>query len=271
MEEFSVLISVYYKEKPEYLSQSLQSIFSQTIPIPEVVLVKDGPLTKDLDLVIESFTEQYANLKVIELPQNVGLGKALNVGLLHCSYDIVARMDSDDICVKNRFELQINYLNENPTIAILGSWVDEFSDNINNIISTRTLPEFHSEIVEYAKFRCPLNHPSVIFRKNVIEEAGGYKDFYLFEDYYLWIRLICKNVQFANIQQSLILMRVNDDLFKRRGGFKYACSEIKLQYEFLKLGHISYLGFAKNVMIRFSVRIFPNKIRALIYRHFLRK
>lgn len=126
--QFSVLISVYHREVPSYLSASLQSIFNQTLVPSEVVLVKDGPLTPELDLVIDEFVAKYSTLKIVILPENVGLGRALNEGLKHCSHELVARMDSDDICKPDRFEKQIMAFEQQKDVAVVGSWIDEFED-----------------------------------------------------------------------------------------------------------------------------------------------
>lgn len=270
MNEFSVLISVYHKENPNFLDESLNSIFNQTVLPSEVVLVKDGPLPRCLDQIISSYQDRYDILKVVVLNVNLGLGRALNEGLKRCTYDLVARMDSDDICVCNRFEKQLEVFLKYPNVSVVGSCVDEFSDSPSVINSIRYVPELHSDIFEYSKRRCPINHPTVMFRKKVIDDCGGYLHFYLFEDYYLWVRLLLNNVEFYNVQQSLVLMRVDPSLFNRRGGFSYAFSEIKLQHEFLRLRHIDIKMFFSNVLIRFFIRIIPNRLRAFIYRNLLR-
>lgn len=269
--EFSVLLSVYFKEDPLFLKQALESIWhAQTLKPTEIVIVKDGPLTIELDEVINDFSKT-APVKIVALEKNRGLGTALNIGLAQCQYDIVARMDSDDISKPTRFEKQIEYLSKNPETDLVSASIDEFRETTAHIISTRRLPEFHSEIEKFAKKRCPVNHPVVVFKKNAVLKAGGYQHFPLFEDYYLWARMLMSGSKFHNLQESLLHFRTNPQTYKRRGGFKHAINEIKLQKEFHKVGFINLMEMIRNNFIRLTVRIFPNILRAKFYKHFLRK
>ena len=160
---FSVLLSLYAKESPTFLASSLDSIFHQTLLPDEIILVKDGPLTVELDAIVSDYAARYPILKVIPLPQNQGLGKALNEGLKHCSYDIVARMDTDDISKPDRFEKQIAVFRKHPELDLVGAWIDEFEEDIHHVISTRKLPERHEDVMSYATRRNPINHPVVMF------------------------------------------------------------------------------------------------------------
>lgn len=267
---FSVLLSIYYKERPDFLRQSLDSLFSQTLLPTEVVLVKDGPLTKTLDIIIEEYSKRYLQLKIVSLSVNQGLGKALNEGLKYCSYDLVARMDTDDIAKPNRFEKQLDVFNNHPEIDIVSSWIDEFEGDTNHILSIRKLPEYHKEIYKFAKKRNPINHPAVMFRKSSVLAAGGYKHFPLFEDYYLWVRMLMNGAKFYNIQESLLYFRSSSDMFKRRGGINYALMELKFEQELLRIKFIDKSIFIKNILIRFISRLIPNKLRTIIYKHLLR-
>lgn len=271
MVQFSVLLSVYWKENPLYFTQSLESIFNQTTQPDEVVLVKDGPLNDELDAVVDDFTARYDIFKVISLPENVGLGNALQEGLKHCSCDLVARMDSDDICVSNRFELQLKAFYQHPEVSIVGGWIEEFSSDPAVIESSRKLPENNVEIVAFSHSKCPMNHVTVMFRKGDVISSGGYQHFYLFEDYWLWARMLHNGSKFYNIQQTLVLVRGGMAMSARRGGWKYAMSEVRLQRAFLHMGFIGWGSFIKNVTIRFTVRILPNRLRTMIYKNFLRK
>lgn len=268
--KFSVLLSVYEKEQVSFLRKSLNSVFNQTLLPDEVILVKDGPLTTELEHVIDDFARKYLMLKVISLPINQGLGKALNEGLRHCSNDIVARMDTDDVAKPYRFEKQIRIFCEHPEIDVVSAWVDEFEGTIFNVLSIRKLPQFHEKIQEYARRRCPVNHPVVMFRKNTVINAGGYQHFFLFEDYYLWVRMLLKGAKFYNIPESLLYFRMSKDMIRRRGGWKYMKSEVKFQKELWELHFINCPEFLCNVLIRFIVRIIPNSLRAIIYLKVLR-
>lgn len=268
--KFSVLLSLYYKEEPVFLSQSLNSIFNQSISPSEVIIVKDGPLSKVLEDVVSKYQHAYPLLKIVTLQQNQGLGRALNEGLKHCIYDIVARMDTDDIAKPDRFEKQLSFLGTHPEIDVVGSWIDEFEGSIDNILSVRKLPETPEDLFQYGKLRNPINHPAVMFRKSAVLRSGSYQHFPLFEDYYLWVRMLMNGSKFYNIQESLLYFRTSPDMFKRRGGLKYALTEMKLQYRFYTLGYISFYQMLKNDIVRTVVRLIPNSLRSIIYQKVLR-
>ena len=268
---FSVLLSLYAKESPTFLASSLDSIFHQTLLPTEIILVKDGPLTAELDAIVSDYAVRYPVLKVVALPQNQGLGRALNEGLKHCSYDIVARMDTDDIAKPERFEKQIAVFQKHPELDLVGAWIDEFENTPQHILSVRKVPETSGEIYEYGKKRCPVNHPVVMFRKSAVLAAGGYQHFPLFEDYFLWVRMLKNGAKFYNIQESLLYFRTSPNMFKRRGGWKYAMDEVRFQNVMRKMKMITWGRFLMNVAIRFPVRIMPNKLREVIYKKSLRK
>ncbi len=267
---FSVLMSLYAKEQPEYLRQSLDSVFDQSVIPNEVILVEDGPLTQELDAIVTEYVATQEGLKVVPLPENGGLGKALNEGLKHCSYELVARMDSDDIAMPNRFEKQLAVFEKYPQVEVVSSWIDEFYSTPDNVISTRKLPEYPYEVYKYAQKRCPINHPAVMFKKGSILFAGGYQPFHLFEDYFLWVRLLLNGAKFYNIQESLLKFRTSPNMYKRRGGLKHAINEVKFQNLIRKMGFITFRQYCMNISIRFITRIIPNKLRELVYKNLLR-
>lgn len=271
--QFSVLISVYSKERADYLTLSLKSITSDQTLIPdEVVLVKDGPLTPELDSVCKEYAALYPNIfKIVALPENVGLGRALNEGLNHCSYELVARMDSDDVSKPNRFERQIEVFESNPDLDIVSAWIEEFEYDSANAVSIKKLPEDHFSIFKYAKKRCPINHPVAMFKKSEVLLAGGYLDMHLYEDYYLWVRMLMGGSKFYNIQESLLSFRYSTETIKRRGGIKYANTEIKFFKELRKLGLINYAEFLKTIFVRVVARVIPNGFRVLLYQKLLRR
>ena len=268
---FSVLMSLYAKERPEFLRLSLDSIFNQTLMPDEVVLVEDGPLTDELNDVVEEYKMKYPPLfKSVKLLVNSGLGEALRQGLEHCSHDLVARMDTDDVSKPERFEKQVAYMESHGDIAACGAWIDEFIDSTDNVISCRKTVVTSDEINVFAKSRSPLNHPTVMFRKKCIEAVGSYQSFILFEDWYLWARLIKGGYKLANIPESLLWFRTSHDMFKRRGGWRYACNCAKLQYRFYKIGFISFPKAVTNAAMRGMVYVMPNFVRELLYKKFLR-
>ncbi len=267
---FSVLCSLYFKESPKALRESLQSIFSQTLMPNEVVIVKDGPLTNELEEVLEEFVSRFDIIKLVPLEKNVGLGAALNEGMKHCSYELIARMDTDDIAKSNRFEKQINKFKESPELDVVGAWIDEFEGESSNVLTVKRLPELHKDIFEHGKDRCPINHPVVMFKKTAVINSGGYKPFHLFEDYYLWVRMLINGAKFYNIQESLLYFRLSPDMFQRRGGLKYARSEAIFEKVMYNLGYISFLRMFYNTAIRFVVRLMPNVMREWIYKNIVR-
>lgn len=267
---FSVLLSLYHKEKATFLRTSLDSVFAQTALPTEVVLVEDGPLSSELDAVVAEYAERYEQLRVVKFAENRGLGRALNDGLNFCSYDIVARMDTDDVAKPKRFERQLNVFEEHPEYDVVGAWVDEFEGDIANVTSTRVLPESSDDIYEFAKKRNPINHPVVMFRKTAVEAAGGYKHFPLFEDYYLWVRMLLNGSKFYNIPESLLYFRSSPEMFMRRGGFSYACTETRYLWHIHQLGLVGLGQTCMNIPLRFLARVIPNSLRGFVYKRLLR-
>lgn len=272
MKDFSVLMSVYHKDNAKWFDDALYSVLvSQTVKPSEIVLVEDGPLPDELYVLIEKYRGLFKNFVSVKIPVNGGLGNALNAGLKKCKYEIVARMDSDDISKPNRFEAQLKVFKSNPNVDIVGAWIDEFEFDVDNIISIRKIPENHKQIIKYAQDRCPINHPVVMFRKRAVLAAGGYKHFPLFEDYSLWVRMLMNGSQFYNIQKSLLYFRFSSAMFKRRGGIKYAIDEFRFQKRMYEIGFIGSNTFLRNSAIRFSSRIMPNSMRKVLYKKILRK
>lgn len=265
---FSVLMSLYIKERPEYLRQSLDSIFSQTLKADEVVLMEDGPITTELKSVVKEYQNKYQELKVVSLPVNGGLGKALNEGLKYCSHNLIARMDTDDVAKPDRFKIQVDFMNKHPEIDCCSSWIEEFVDSTDNVVLIKKIPECNEEIYKFGKSRCPVNHPAVIYRKKSVISCGGYGPFP--EDYYLWGRMLKAGCVFHNLQESLVYFRFSEDVFKRRGGWKYNKSIIKLQKELYKLSYTSGFQYIRNVFIRSIVALIPNWMRSWFYKKFLR-
>lgn len=268
---FSVLMAVYKKEQPLFFKEALRSVFEQSLIPNEVVLVKDGPLTEELEQIIVDFSSKNEQLKVITLEKNQGLGEALRIGLNACSFDLVARMDSDDICKPYRFEKQIAFLKEHKEITIVGSWIEEFSDCKEEIEAIRELPQEDKQLKIFMKWRNPFNHMTVMFRKKDILAVGGYQPFYLLEDYYLWNRLANANYYFANIGESLLWARGGYTMLERRGGWKYVVSESKLLKFMYRSGRINIVEFGANLMMKSIIRLIGKHLRHTIYTFFLRK
>lgn len=263
---FSVLLSLYKKENPKYLKEALDSIFCQTVRSDDVVLVEDGLLPDNLEVVVRDYERQYHELHVVRFEQNRGLGVALNEGLKYCKHDIIARGDTDDINHPDRFERELKILLEHPEYDLISAWIDEFVDNPKQIHSQRRLPEKPEDIYKYGKHRCPVNHPVAMYRKKAVEKVGGYQTDLFPEDYYLWMKMLKAGYKFYNIQDSLLSFRYNPETIKKRGGWRYAVDEAKTQWKaYHQLHYLSIADFCFNVSIRFTTRIFPNKLRQFIY------
>lgn len=258
--KFSVLMSIYYKENVNYFKKSMESILNQEIPPNEIVLVEDGALPDSLNQEIEKFTLKYKNIKVIKLEKNMGLGEALKIGILSCSNEIIARMDTDDIAKSNRFKKQIEIFKNDATIDIVGSAIDQFKeiDGKINIIGVRKVPETNEKIRKRLKFLNAFNHPTVMFKKSKVLLAGNYsEEFNKLEDYYLWVRMALNNCKFYNIQESLLYFRITEDTSKRRSGIKMLLGDLKLHSYFLKNNFINEIEFIRNIIFWSIYRIAP--------------
>lgn len=270
--QYSVLMSVYYKENPKWLNESIDSIMKQNILTNDFVIVKDGKLTKELDEVISEYCEKYPDIfHIVELEENQGLGPALAIGIKHCKNELIARMDSDDISVKDRCEKQLNKFQEDKKLDIIGSNIAEFIDNIENVQAYRMLPESDIAIKKYAKRRNPFGHPSIMFKKSKVLEAGNYRSCYLCEDYDMWIRMIENNANCYNFQEVLVYMRIGKEFYKRRGGIKYLKSILKFKKEQYNKGFFTRKDYILTAGTSFIICLAPNFLRELFYKKILRK
>lgn len=265
MNKFTILQSVYKKDNPQFLSESFQSILDNTVQPVSIVLVKDGGLTPELDLVINEWMSKLP-LKVVGYEQNQGLAYALNYGLQFADTELVARMDSDDICYPDRFEKQISYFMNNTNLALLSGYIDEFNDNPNIIVSTRTVPLDYSAIKEFLKRRNAFNHMAVMFKKSAVIDSGSYQIVPYFEDYDLWVRIVQKGYKVANIPEKLIKARIGNDMIGRRHGLSYARHEIFFLKRQLASGFISRQEYKKLVLMRVPVRLLPKWALKIVYK-----
>ncbi|AVM55801.1 glycosyltransferase [Capnocytophaga sp. oral taxon 864] len=261
---FTVLISLYQKEKPEFLRECLESLKNQTLPATEIVMVYDGAITSELEEVVTQYTTVLP-IKVVRLAENVGLGKALNEGLKYCSYNWVLRMDTDDICLLDRFKKQIEFIKQHPNVVLFSGHIAEFSDNKTIITGYRKAPISDKSIKKYALSRSPFNHMTVAFRKDIIEEVGSYQHHLFLEDYNLWLRIIAKGYEVDNIDEVLVYARVGNNMVARRRGKQYIKGEwdlYKLKRK-LKLQN-AFWGFF-TFLLRVIPRMLPTKILKKIY------
>jgi len=263
-------MSIYDRADAAHLRQSLNSLAGQSVPANELVLVEDGPLNRELADVIESFRAEL-RIRSVKLPTNAGLGAALRAGLMECRGQFVARMDGDDVCVHQRFEKQLAYLSTHPYIDVLGSAIAEFDDELNAPNSTRMLPAGGEELAGFARYRNPLNHMTVMFRKASVLGAGSYLPCQGYEDYYLWARMLMRGCRFHNLGDTLVWVRGGIGMQGRRGGLDYIRHEISAQRMLRALGFLTLREFLRNILIRVPVRLIPGGFRALFYRMILRQ
>lgn len=242
--KYSILMSVYKKEKVEYLIPSIESMLAQTAPAEQFVIVKDGPLTKELDAVIDGYAEKHPELfTIVPLAENVGLGRALDYGMAQCRNELVARMDSDDISLPERCEKQLQYFRKEPALSIVGSNISEFADDPSVISTVRAVPETHNDIVRFARRRSPFNHPSVMYRKSDVLRCGGYKGAKRKEDLYLFLAMVNNHCYCANIPESLLLYRANENNLKRRKTWINCKESIQAFFKNYQEGHSTLWDF----------------------------
>jgi glycosyltransferase involved in cell wall biosynthesis len=268
---FSVLMSVYRKESPEFLRQALDSVFDQTAVPAEVVLVEDGPLTDELYALLDDYGNSHPELKRVPLPENRGLGLALQEGMLHCSNELVARMDTDDISVATRFERQLAEFEKNPGIDICGSHIKEFEGTPDHIVAERRVPLTHDGCKRYQRRRDAFNHVSVMFRKTAVLKAGNYQHCPLMEDTLLWANMFKTGATAMNIDDYLVLVRIGKDMYERRGGMAYFKKYRKARRVIYQTGFISWWDYAYTIVIQFIVAIMPNKLRGFVFKKLLHK
>lgn len=259
--KFSVLMSVYGGDNPDYFKIAMNSILNQTVKPDEIVLVKDGPVSAELEKLISEYKQNTSNLlKVISLKENRGLGVALAEGIKNCAFDIVARMDADDISSPDRFEKQLRFLVDNPDIDVAGCFLATFEQNQEKVLFVRRGPLLHEQIAKQFRFRFCMNHATCLFRKKAVLAAGNYTPFAGLEDYHLWARMILNGSKMATIGQALYYHRWEKQLLKRRSGVKRAAQQIRLQKEFLKIGFINKPQFLRNAIIRCAAALLPQGI-----------
>lgn len=273
MIKFSVLLSLYIKESPKYLDECFDSIWiNQKLKPDEIILVIDGPITKELQKIVNKWEILISDkLVIVNLCENIGLGKALNKGLEHCSNEWVFRMDTDDICKSDRFEKQIQFIMNNPDVVLFGGQIIEFNVDISDADRKKIVPISHNEILDFCKVRSPFNHVSVAFQKSIVELVGGYQHHFLMEDYNLWLRIIGNGYKVSNLPDILLYVRVGNGMHAKRKGLEYIKSEkqlLKLKKE-LKLQSPIHANIL--FLLRSSFRLLPSSLLGKIYNTFLRK
>ncbi len=268
----SVVVCIYEKDDANHFETAIESLYQQTLLPSEVVVVGDGKLSGALYEKIDYFKKKYQNFRYYELPENRGIGAASNYGISKCKYELVAKMDSDDISVPDRIEKQVNTFLEDAELAILGGQIEEFiNNNPKQVVSRREVPIGMTEIKQFARRRSPLNNPTVMFRKKDIESVGGYPEMSRAEDYYLFIKLIAANKKLSNLPDVLVKYRVDTDNVKRRKSWQNTKEMIRARYEAYRLKVARWSDFIYMTIAFMALFIMPSPLAKIIYRKKLRK
>jgi glycosyltransferase involved in cell wall biosynthesis len=264
----SVLMSIFWRESPEFLDVALDSIWRQTRKADQVLLVKD-PIGPELEEVLDAYRTRLP-FTIVSLPESVGFGEAMRIGVENCTGDLIARMDTDDICLPQRFERQVDFLDNHPDVDLVGSAIAEFGDDPASPHAVRKGPSSHRQIARIAPFRNPINHMTVVFRRAAVLSAGNYCDDAGIEDYRLWARMLMAGSRFHNLDETLVLARTGNGFLKRRGGLVKLRHELSMQAYFWKIGFISAPIYAFNLLARTPVIMVPTGLRKVMYEELLR-
>lgn len=268
--EFSVLLSIYSKEHVAYARQCFESLLNQTTPANEWVIVEDGPLTEELYTLLDEYENKFPNLiKRVPLKENMGLGLALREGIQHCSYELVARMDTDDIAVQNRFEKQLRVFQEHSEIDICGGQIEEFEDTPEVIVASRHVPLDDAAIKQYQKQRDAFNHVTVMFKKTAVLRAGNYQSAPLMEDTLLWCNMILAGATCMNLDETLVWVRIGKNMYERRGGWSYFLKYRQGRKMVRKTGYISWWDYVSSLAAQLVVALLPGNVRGFVFKRLL--
>ena len=267
----SVLMSVYAKEKAQYLEKSIESMIKQTLSPKQIVIIKDGILTEELEKVLKKYKRKFPKLiDIYELEKKLGLGEALKYGIEKCKYEYVARMDTDDIAPEYRLEEQAKILKSNPELDIVGGYIEEYDENMKKLISIRKVPLTLEQIKKYIKNQSPFNHGTVIMKRETVLRVGNYSNIQI-EDYDLWARMLIEGCKMANVDIVLGKNRTGKSMYKRRSGIKYIRKIIEIENKLLEYKIIDKITYLKNVTIRSIVAILPVGLKKIVYKEIIRK
>ncbi len=270
-EKFSVLMSIYVKEKLEYAREAFDSLLRQSVRADEWVIVEDGPLTEELYALLDEYEGAYPGLiKRVPLEKNVGLGLALREGVTQCSYELIARMDTDDIAREDRFEKQLALFAERPELDICGSHIKEFATSPDEITAYRKVPIDEKKILEYQKRRDSFNHVTVMFKKSAVLRAGNYQTALLMEDSLLWVNMMRTGSRCGNVDDYLVYVRTGEAMIERRGGWAYYKKYKSGRKKIYETGYISWWDYRVTLIVQFVVAMMPKKLRKFVFEKMLR-
>ena len=267
---FSVVMAVYEKDKPEWLRQSVESIINQTVQSDDIVIVCDGPVGAELKAVLREYEGQHDAVRVVRLSVNVGAGEARNKGVGATRHELVAIMDADDISMPNRFELQLAQFATNQELALVGGQLAEFEGDPENITGYRKVPADYAGIKKFARYRSPINHMTIMFKKEMFLSLGGYPKMTRAEDYYMVSSMLAKGYLVENIENTLVKYRKDHDNLKRRKSWHNVRENITSRYKIYKLGTASFGSFAVSSMAQVFLFLAPVGLLDAFFRFVLR-
>ena len=269
--KYSVLMTVYTKDNPDYFALSLDSMINQTCKPDEIVIVKDGPIRKQLQDIIDSRKNRQVKIIQLQLPVNKGLGLALNEGIKICKNELIARMDADDYSMPNRCELQLKAFEKYPDLDIIGCPVDEFVDDIDNVVGCRNVPYTNDEIYAFAKKRDPFNHPTVMYKKSVVLKAGMYSDYRKNQDTDLWIKMLSNGAQCMNLKEHVFRFRFDSDTYRKRKSWVNTKILLEIRYKAWQSGLNTFFDFLLVATSQIGVYILPVWFQRWLYTVVLRR
>lgn len=268
--KYSVLMTIYKNDNPDYFKLALSSMIKQTMKPDEIVLVCDGPITSSLQVIIDDLNVN-SIIKQIKLRNNVGLGLALNEGLKVCKNELIARMDADDYSFPKRCEKQVEQFEKNEKLDIVGLQVKEFADDINNIVGERKVPISNSEIHKFAKKRDPFNHPTVMYRRSKVIEVGCYGDYRKNQDTDLWIKMLSHNAECINLNDDLFRFRFDENTYRKRKNWSNTKLLIEIRKHAYDIGFNSFFEFLSIATLQILIYILPIRFQKIIYKNILRR
>lgn len=270
MQKYSVLMTVYKNDNPEYFALALASMIDQTYKPDEIVLVKDGPIPSSLQKVIDGRLNDF-EINQVQLAENRGLGLALNEGIKVVRNELIARMDSDDYSMPERCKLQVKEFEKNPNLDIIGCPVKEFVDTIDNVVGVRNVPLTNLEIHKYAKKRDPFNHPTVMYKKSAVLRVGGYSDYRKNQDTDLWIKMLSNGAEGMNLKEAEFRFRFDEGTYKKRKSWINTKILIEIRWKAFKNGFNSFGEFLLVAITQLGVFILPTNFQKFLYKKLLRR
>ena len=268
--EFSVLMSLYINEKPEYFRECMESILDQTVKPSEILIIKDGPVQEEIDYLLDRYDKSHPGLlRILSYEVNRGLWYALALGVSECKYELIARMDTDDVARSDRFEKQLREFENDPELDLCGSYIDEFEGEVSNVVARRVVPLEQNDIMRYQRRRDAFNHMTVMYKKSAVLAAGNYQECPLMEDTLLWVHMLMSGAKCINIPEPLVYARIGEGMYERRGGYTYFLKYKDGRKKVYDSGFISKKDYILTLFVQFIVALMPQKIRGFVFKNIL--